>query len=112
MPLKTLDVLERSFKAGLLYSERRSLSLTIEFAQHNRMQLRMTNVPVDYPLGNLLRCRPGIMRALFDDGADCAGNDQLLQSPQALLARVTDPVAAQSAPDACPLVRAGASHGG
>jgi predicted acylesterase/phospholipase RssA len=110
--IKTVPILARSFSAGLTHMSREALTATSMFAQRNHMNLKFTEIPLDYPRVGSLDFRASSMRSLFDYGAACARNGLLWVTvdeaidrfEKAASARLDSPAAAHSGKfPGCPL---------
>ncbi len=84
---KTVPILARSFSAGLTHMSREALTATSMFAQRNHMNLKFTEIPIDYPRVGPLDFRASSMRSLFDYGAACAGKGLLWVTVDEAMAR-------------------------
>ena len=86
-PFKTVPILARSFSAELMHMARVELAVIAAFAQRYQMNLRFTDIPIDYPRVGSLDFRASSMRTLFDYGADCARKGLLWATVDEALAR-------------------------
>src|SRR5208283_4405253 len=66
---------------------RRSVEYASSLAQRYRMNVRVTDIPDDYPYGGPLDLEPSSMKSLFDFGVRCALADQLWARPLDVLER-------------------------
>jgi hypothetical protein len=87
-PLRTIPILKRSVTASLQSSSLAAVEIALSLAQRNGMQLRVTEIPNDYPYLGPLDVQPSRMRTLFDFGVRCARQGQLWATPIELLDRV------------------------
>lgn len=101
--LSTPAILERSFSAQTTYKTRETLVLTLGFADRYGMQLRISEIPGDYPFGSFIDFRPRHLRALFDYAAACAAQERLWMTPaQSLHRNLGPPRPSPGGPVACP----------
>jgi predicted acylesterase/phospholipase RssA len=112
-PNRTVAILKRSFAAASQSSSRTAVEIALALAQRYGMQLRVTQIPNDYPYRGPLDAEPTRMEALFRFGVQCALHDELWSTPLELLdhieaARVRPPSAA---PDCPAPARAGGGAG-
>ena len=87
-PVSTVRILRRSITAALQSSSRASVEIALSVAERNGMDLRVTEIPNDYPFEGPLDVDPARMRALFDFGSRCARQQQLWATPRQMLERV------------------------
>lgn len=91
-PVKTLDVMGRSFSAQLTYRTRETIINTVQMARQLGMQFRVTYIPVDYPVTSFVNFKPEYTRALFNYGARCAQQALLWLTPQEAVRRNSEPL--------------------
>jgi Patatin-like phospholipase len=72
-----VEVLVRSFSAGLMHASRKTLELTAAFAERYQMEFLFTYIPVGYAFAGPFDFSHDAMHSLFDYGAHCAEADQL-----------------------------------
>jgi hypothetical protein len=89
--LSTPAILERSFSAQTTYKTRETLALTLGFAHRYGLDLKVSDVPVDYPFGSFIDFRPQHLRALFDYAEGCAAQRRLWMTPEQSLKRNLEP---------------------
>jgi Patatin-like phospholipase len=90
-PINTIDILEHSFSAGTTYMAREAIVRSLAASRRLGMELRITEIPVDYPLTSFLDFRPQTTRALFDYAEDCAERGLLWLTPEQSLRRNMNP---------------------
>jgi hypothetical protein len=90
-PINTVDILERSFSAETTYMEREAVVRSLAASRRLGMELRITEIPVDYPQTSFLDFRPRSTQALFDYAEDCAERRLLWLTPQQSLRRNMNP---------------------
>lgn len=106
-PVKTLDVMGRSFSAQLTYRTRETIVNTVQMARQLGMEFRVTDIPVDYPVTSFVNFKPEYTRGLFDYGARCAQNGLLWLTPQEAVKRNSEPLpTSASGQPRCPAVQA------
>lgn len=93
-PLNTLDVMGRSFAAGLSYRTREAVAIMAALARQLDMRFDMADIPAEYPTGSFVDFDAVRMRALFDFGERCAARGLLWQSPEQSLDNNMQPHAA------------------
>jgi len=102
-PLRTTSILERSIIATLHTSSLEGVELALALAQRAGMQLRITEIPNDYPYVGPLDVEPARMKALYDFGMRCAQQQQLWATAVELLDRVERArLTSAAAPTECP----------
>ena len=102
-PVKTLDVLSRSFSAQLTYRTRQAILNAIQVAHHLDMPFHLTEIPVDYPVTSFVNFKPDYMRALFEFGERCAKAGRLWLTPEQSVRRNKRPLPpATSGAPRCP----------
>jgi len=89
-PINTTDIVERSFSAGMTYMARDAIVGGLAASGRLGMELRITEIPVDYPRTGFLDFRPQSTKALFDYAEDCAERGLLWLTPEQSLRRNTD----------------------
>jgi hypothetical protein len=80
-PLRTIPILMRSVSAALESDARRSVEYASSLAQRYQMNVRVTDIPDDYPYRGPLDLAPSSMKALFDFGMKCALAGALWAAP-------------------------------
>jgi hypothetical protein len=90
-PNRTLPILKRSFSAAAQSSARNAVEITLALARRAGMQLRVTEIPNDYPYRGPLDNDSARMGALFDFGQQCALSEQLWATPLELVEQVGAP---------------------
>lgn len=108
----TLSVLSRSFSADLTYKAREALLIALEYARSRNMELRLTEIPPDYPYRGFADFNSAHMQQLFDYGVRCASSGQLWETADQSLRRNLQPGASGegTTTPACP-ADAGDGHG-
>ena len=91
-PVKTLDVMGRSFSAQLTYRTREAIINTVQMARQLGMRFEVTYIPVDYPVTSFVNFKPKYTRALFNYGARCAQHGLLWLTPQEAVRRNSEPL--------------------
>jgi len=86
-PLKTLAILARRVSAALESEARRSVEYAASLSGRYGMNVRVTDIPDDYPYRGPLDLEGPRMRALFDFGARCALAGTLWGTPLDVLER-------------------------
>jgi hypothetical protein len=86
-PIDTVDIVEHSFSAETTSMERDAIVRSLAASRRLGMELRLTEIPVDYPQTSFLDFRPESTRALFDYAEDCAQSGLLWLTPQQSLRR-------------------------
>ena len=76
-PEKPVEVLVRSFSAGLMHASRKTLELSAAFADRYAMEFLFTYIPARYPFSGPLDFSRDAVHGLFNYGAQCAEADQL-----------------------------------
>jgi predicted acylesterase/phospholipase RssA len=87
-PNRTVPILKRSFSAASQSSSRAAVEVALALARRNGMELRVTQIPNDYPYRGPLDADPATMAALFDFGVQCALHDALWATPLEVLDRM------------------------
>jgi predicted acylesterase/phospholipase RssA len=87
-PNRTVPILKRSFSAASQSSSRAAVEVALALARRNGMELRVTQIPNDYPYRGPLAADPATMAALFDFGVQCALHDALWATPLEVLDRM------------------------
>lgn len=87
VPVNTIDVLRRSFSAGLTYKTRDALGVIMALTRPNHMHLQMTYLPTVYPSGSFLDFHRAHLHQLFRYGERCAMAGQLWASVTASVER-------------------------
>ena len=87
----TVDVLEHSFSAGTKYMARDAIVRSLAASRRLGMELRITEIPVDYPQTSFLDFRPQSTRALFEYAEHCAERGLLWLTPEQSLRRNMNP---------------------
>jgi len=75
--MDTISILSRSFSAVLNHMARAQIALTSTFAQKYGMNLKLTEIPIDYPFQGPLEFHEATSRELFNFGSDCAQDGKL-----------------------------------
>lgn len=102
-PINTVSILMRSTSAADTYNTRRAIINTINLTRRLGMQLRLTDIPVHFPVRNSLDFNPNYMRMLFDYGERCAVAGHLWLTPdQANQLNMRAHPARKSEPPVCP----------
>lgn len=101
---RTIPILERSLGTALSSDARARIELAYSFAKRHGMQLRVTEIPVAYPLGGLVRgLDPSRMRRLFHYGERCASDGLIWGHPLEVLNRLAEsPRPHRTDPLTCP----------
>jgi hypothetical protein len=86
-PINTVDIVERSFSAGTTSMAREAVVRSLAASRRLGMKLRISEIPVDYPLTSFLDFRPRSTRALFDYAEACAERGLLWLTPGQSLRR-------------------------
>ena len=84
-PINTTDILEHSFSAGMTNKAREAVVRSLAASRRLGMELRITEIPVDYPQTSFLDFRPQSTRALFEYAEDCAERSLLWLTPEQAL---------------------------
>jgi hypothetical protein len=84
-PIGTLAIIKRGIDAGLRSGKLASLQFAFDFAQRNKMNIKVTDIPAGYPFRGALDWRPSAMKALFDFAARCTAEGQIWASPLAVM---------------------------
>ena len=87
-PIKTTPIVRRSIEAALNGNALEAVEIAWSLAQRNGMQLRITEIPNDYPYRGPLDVQPVRMKALFDYGVRCAQQQELWTTSLELLDRI------------------------
>lgn len=88
---RTLPILERSLGTTLSSDARARIELAYSFAQRHQMHLKITEIPVSYPLGGLVSgLDPSRMKRLFQYGERCAAEGRIWGHPLAVLNRLAE----------------------
>jgi hypothetical protein len=90
-PINTVKILEDSFSAGTTYMAREAIVRSLAASRRLDMQLRITEIPVDYPQTSFLDFRPQSTSALFDYAANCAERGLVWLTPEQSLRRNMNP---------------------
>lgn len=80
-PVSTLEMLTRSFSASMTYKTREAILGTINLTRNLGMRFRLTDIPADFPVANIVDFSPRFMRSLFDYGERCAASGRLWLTP-------------------------------
>jgi hypothetical protein len=80
-----LAIIKRGIDAGLRSGKLASLQFAFDFAQRNKMNIKVTDIPGGYPFRGALDWRPSAMKALFDFAARCTAEGQIWASPLAVM---------------------------
>jgi len=103
-PVKTLDVMGRSFSAQLVYRTRETIVNMVQMARQLGMHFNLTEIPVDYPVTSFVNFKPDYTRALFRYGQRCAQQGELWLTPKQSVERNTNPRPPyESAEPLCPV---------
>lgn len=86
-PRRTIPILRRSVAAGLEGEARRAVEYAASLAERYQMNVRVTEIPDDFPYHGPLDVRPSSMNALFEFGMSCAMASQLWATPVDVLDR-------------------------
>ncbi|MDE2350228.1 MAG: patatin-like phospholipase family protein [Gammaproteobacteria bacterium] len=81
-PIRTIEVLTRSFSAGMTYKTREAIIDTINLTRRLGMSFRLTEIPVDFPVSTVVDFSPKFMRSLFDYGERCAAAGRIWVTPE------------------------------
>ncbi len=84
-PDRMVPIVKRSITAALQRGTLAAVEVALSVAERNDMQLRVTEVPNDYPFLGPLDVDPSRMKALFDFGVRCALEERLWTTPVELL---------------------------
>jgi hypothetical protein len=99
----TLAILKRGIDAGLRSGKLADLQIAADFAQRNRMNIKVTDIPGDYPFRDWLDLRPATMKSLFDFAARCTADAHIWTTPLELVEESQQTYVAHSlAPTQCP----------
>lgn len=102
-PIRTLEVLTRSFSAGMTYKTREAIIDTINLTGRLGMKFRLTEIPVDFPVSTVVDFSPRFMRSLFDYGERCAAAGRVWITPEQSIKRnMAARVQSTAANTACP----------
>ncbi len=86
-PVSTLSILTRSFSASMTYKTREAILGTVNLTRTLGMRLRLTDIPADFPVANIVDFSPKFMRGLFDYGERCAASGRLWLTPEQSIKR-------------------------
>jgi hypothetical protein len=86
-PARTLKIFQRGLAAAFRSNARADLAVVSAFAQHHGMNVRVTDIPEEYPYGGPLDLDRSKMRGLFDFGSRCAVEERLWADPLEVVAR-------------------------
>jgi len=75
--LNTISILSRSFSAVLNHMARSQIALTLAFANEYGMNLKLTQIPIEYPFKGPLEFHESTSRELFKYASDCAQRDKI-----------------------------------
>ncbi len=102
-PVRLVPIVQRSLSTLLQSTSRAAVEVAAGLTQRSGMQLRVTQIPNEYPYSGPLDVEPVRMRALYDYGVRCALQGQLWATPVELLDRLE--ISRRTPPDAvaeCP----------
>ncbi len=86
-PVSTLAMLTRSFSASMTYKTREAILGTVNLTRALGMRLRLSDIPADFPVANIVDFDPQFMRSLFDYGERCAVSGRLWMTPEQSIRR-------------------------
>jgi hypothetical protein len=77
----TLAIFKRGIDAGLRRGAMADLQIAVALAQRNGMNMKVTDIPGNYPYRGALDLRPSAMKSLFDFAARCGAEGQIWTTP-------------------------------